>query len=254
MLWKYQRKCIALTTSGDLKGIAPISSATNGPTCQSFDFLKKTHHPCGRQWLSGSLQELSAVSSPAALPESTRMPFTREDIVYYLCSSLNTHPLLFSNNMLSYSTVQGALLESVCLLYVYAYIICSAYIVSHMIGSLCRFSLTWTYFNMVTWKDQLMFCPFKSFFLFSIVNRKLCKIQEKVRNKSVLTECVRKLLKRKRGKRYTVQTEAFFGSRNLISNSQNKFPNHYSVDTNTEPTTHTFYAPSFIMTQNYSVS
>lgn len=100
-----------------------------------------------------------------------------------------------------------------------------------------------------------MFCPFKSFFLFSIVNHKLCKIQEvKVQNKSVLTECVRKLLKRKRGKRYTVQTEAFFGSRNLISNSQNKFPNHYSMDTNTEPTTHTFYAPSFIMTQNYSVS
>lgn len=51
MLWKHWRKCIVLITSGDLKGIAPISSATRGPSYQPFDFLKKTHHPCERQWL-----------------------------------------------------------------------------------------------------------------------------------------------------------------------------------------------------------
>lgn len=52
---------------------------------------------------------------------------------------------------------------------------------------------------------------------------------------------MRKLIKRKRGKRYTVQIEAFVGSRNLISDSQNKFPNHYTMEANTVPTTHTFY-------------
>lgn len=118
MLWKHGRKCIGLTTLGDLKGIAPISSATHGPSCQPFDFFEENSSPLWKAvavWKpAGTQYSLFPCSTPA---ESPRMLFTRGDIAYSLCSSLNTYPLLFSNNMLC-PTAQFRCLAWVCLSFV----------------------------------------------------------------------------------------------------------------------------------------
>lgn len=126
---------------------------------------------------AGTQYSLFPCSTPT---ESMRMPFTREDIAYNLCSSFNTYPLLFSNNILCPNNILQH--SSRCLAWFRLSFVCFCFYFLQCLyclpyDGLNRFSLTWRYFNMVIWKDQLMSYLFKRFSLFTIINYKLCKIQ-----------------------------------------------------------------------------